>query len=174
MTRPAHSPSCPRGRPRLDSETSIGRSGAVRVGLRATMERSQVHRRPRELPPLGGRLPRRLAPLAGRPAGGRLRRRHRQPALGPESSSRRSSGSRLRDSGAGPHAPTAAATPKAAHQSPDSVRRAIRLAIRLSTAVPQARADNLAPATCSRLRHSYPLLGGGDVSTSTRYSSSGR
>ena len=30
-----------------------------------------------------GRIPRRLAPLAGRSTGGRLRRRHRQPALGP-------------------------------------------------------------------------------------------
>ena len=41
------------------------------------------HRRPRGLPALGGRLPRRLAALAKRPPGRRIRRRDRQPAVGP-------------------------------------------------------------------------------------------
>ena len=49
-------------------------------------------RRSRAFSALAGRLPRRLAGLAGRPAQGRLRRGDRQPALGPASSSPKSNG----------------------------------------------------------------------------------
>ena len=96
------------------------RRRSVQVGLRATMERRRVHRRRRELPALGGRLPRRLAPLAGRPAGGRLRRRDRQPALGPDRTARNRvvRPARLRDITCSDRGPT-----KGPHPTTDATRR---------------------------------------------------
>ena len=55
-----------------------------RVRVLSDMERRRLDSRPREIPALGGCIPRRLARMAGCSSPGRLRRRHRQPALGPD------------------------------------------------------------------------------------------
>ena len=124
------------------------------VYLRATMERRPVHRRPRDLPPLGGRLPRRVAPLAGRPAGGRLRRRHRQPALGPDQAP---GGRVVRDPRAGAGAGPDRGRPEGLHPAATRTGRLDCRRLRHG----EDRADNLGQLV--RASGHYPLLGGGDV-----------
>ena len=110
--------------------------------------------RARGLPALGGRLSRRLATLAERPAGGRFRRRHRQPAVGPH----QVAGSRVvrhprPRSGAGTHCGGAAqGYPKTARR-----RRPAGRGVRRR----QGGADSLGQLV--RACGDYPLLGGGDV-----------
>ena len=53
-------------------------------GVRVPVEECPVGRGPGGLSALGGGVPGRLAGLAGRPSGRRLRRRDRQPAVGPD------------------------------------------------------------------------------------------
>ena len=126
----------------------------VLVRVQRVVERCPARRGPRRLPALGGGLPRRLAAVAGRTTGWRLRRRHRQPAVGPHQTPR---GGVVRHSltGAGP--------------GPDSGRAENRHSTtawqweRLwRTSSTPRRSEQISWRVDSHLRD-YPLLGGGDI-----------
>ena len=68
--------------PQLGRCRESGERGDLGVGIRGAVERRQGRGRPRAVPALGGRVPGRVARVAGRATTGRLRRRDRQPALG--------------------------------------------------------------------------------------------
>ena len=100
---------------------------AAWAGIYRIVAHRPRHCRPRRLSALGGRFSRRLAALAERPAGGRLRRRHRQPAVGPH----QAAGSRVvrhpcSRSGAGAHRGCAAQRHPAAARRGRPVGRRVR------------------------------------------------
>ena len=115
-----------------------------------------VHSPPRALSALGSRLPRRLARLAGLPSRGRIRRRDRQPAVGPHQAAR---GRVVRDPRPElARAPTAAARRAGIRQLRETGSAARRRLRRRQGARRQARCANSSarPAT-------IPLLGKGDI-----------
>ena len=119
------------------------------------VEPGEGDRRPRRLSALGGRLSGRMATLAGRPAGGRLRRGDRQPALGPDQAAR---GGMVRH----PFAGTGAGSDRG-RPAQRGIQRLRDGGAPLATEFDDAkqRADGLGQLI--RVSGHYPLLGGGDI-----------